>query len=156
VGILWASVLAWFCASPDRRIRDQATMAMVSIFQARPGTIVPLLQRFLKTDDEYISERVLVAAYGALLLNGSVSTTGEASKVIYGFYFANGNPPLNAKLRDHGRLIIELAIALGATVKDLDTALYRPPYRSPWPIALPSEDDVKPYVEDRERFPQLS
>src|SRR5215831_15238373 len=71
VGALWATALTWFCASPDRGIRDKATMAMVSIFHARPGTIVPLLRRFALSEDEYISERVVVAAYGALLLNES-------------------------------------------------------------------------------------
>jgi hypothetical protein len=29
-GTLWGMALAWFCASPDRRIRDRATMAVVS------------------------------------------------------------------------------------------------------------------------------
>jgi hypothetical protein len=156
VGVLWASALAWFCASPDRRIRDQATMAIVSIFRARPGTIVPILQRFIEIDDEYISERVLVAAYGALLLNESMNAASQASRLVYGLYFAHGNPPLNAKLRDHARLLIELAITLGAAPEDMDAALYRPPYRSPWPIALPSEDDVKPYAEDWDRFPEMN
>jgi hypothetical protein len=30
VATLWGVALAWFCASPDRRIRDRATMALVS------------------------------------------------------------------------------------------------------------------------------
>ncbi|MBB5048552.1 hypothetical protein HNR60_003319 [Rhodopseudomonas rhenobacensis] len=156
VGALWAIMLAWFCASPDRRIRDQATMAMVSIFRARPGCIAPLLQRFLASDDEYIIERVLVAAYGALLLNEEVPDLRDAASVVYDFYFAEGNPPRNASLRDHGRLIIELSAERGVAPDGVDATLYRPPYRSAWPIALPSEESVRAYAEDRERFPQMS
>ncbi len=156
VGALWATALAWFCASPDRRIRDQATMAMVSIFHARPSAIVPLLRKFAVSEDEYISERVVVAAYGALLLNESVPDLHKAARLVYEFYFANGDPPLNASLRDHARLIIEMSVELGAPPPGLVAALYQPPYRSAWPLAIPSDRDVKPYVEDGERFPQMN
>jgi hypothetical protein len=156
VATLWATALAWFCASPDRRIRDHATMAVVSIFCARPGTIVPLFRRFALSEDEYISERVLVAAYGALLLTESAADLNEGARVIYELYFAAGNPPLNASLRDHARLIIEMSVELGVSPMGLDAALYRPPYGSAWPISLPSDPDVRAYAEDRERFPQMN
>lgn len=153
---LWATALAWFCASPDRRIRDRSTMAMVSIFRARPLCIVPLMRRCLDSDDEYISERILVAAYGALLLNESGPALRETADFVYDAYFAEGEPPLNAGLRDHARLIIELAVELGVAPDGIDEALYRPPYRSAWPIVLPSEDEVRTYADDQTRFPQMS
>src|SRR5262249_40811815 len=156
VGALWATALTWFCASPDRGIRDKATMAMVSIFHARPGTIVPLLRRFALSEDEYISERVVVAACGALLLNESAPDLQKAACVVYELYFAGGDPPLNASLRDHARLVIEMSVELGVPPPGLNAALYRPPYRSVWPITTPSDDDVKPYVEDKERFPRMN
>jgi hypothetical protein len=156
VAALWTIALAWFCASPDRRIRDQATMAMVTIFRARPDTIALLLRKFALSDDEYISERVLVAAYGALLLTESVADLREIARLVYEFYFADGDPPLNASLRDHARLIVEMSVELGVSPEGLDAALYRPPYRSVWPISLPSDNDVIAYVEDRERFPQMN
>jgi hypothetical protein len=113
VGRLWTTTLAWFCASPDRRIRDRATMAMVSILRARPSIIAWLVRKFAETEDEYIAERVLVAAYGALLLNQSEPHVKEAAAELYERYFAEAEPPLNASLRDHARLIIELAVELG-------------------------------------------
>jgi hypothetical protein len=156
VGTLWAIMLAWFCASPDRRIRDQATMAMVRIFRARPTCITPMLRQFLRSDDEYISERILVAAYGALLLNEATPELRDAAALVYRLYFADGVPPLNASLRDHGRLLIELSIELDVAPQGVDAKLYRPPYDSVWPIELPSEDEVRVYAEDRERFPQMN
>ncbi|WP_316198080.1 hypothetical protein [Bradyrhizobium sp. SZCCHNS2002] len=153
---LWATMLAWFCASPDRRIRDRSTMAMVNIFRARPRCILPLMRRFLSIDDEYISERVLVAAYGALLLNESGSDLREVARHVYDAFFAENDPPLNACLRDHARLIIELSVELGVAPDGIDEALYRPPYQSAWPIVLPTEDEVAGYAKDRTRFPQMN
>jgi hypothetical protein len=156
VGFLWGTTLAWFCASPDRRIRDRATMAIVSLARARPSVLPLLVRKFADSDDEYIAERVLVAAYGAFLLNPSLPHLGEVAADIYERYFSDGEPLLNASLRDHGRLIIELAVELNAPLPQVSIDRYRPPYSSPWPIELPSEDDVKPYAEDRKRFPQMS
>jgi hypothetical protein len=156
VGILWGTVLAWFCASPDRRIRDRATMALVSLTRARPSVLLALVRRFADGDDEYIAERVLVAAYGAFLLNPSLAHLGEVAADLYERYFFDGEPPLNAGLRDHARLIIELAVELNAPLPQMNVGRYRPPYSSPWPIELPAEQEVKPYAEDRKRFPQMS
>lgn len=156
VATLWATALAWFCASPDRRIRDRSTMAMVNIFRARPRCIALLMRQSLDCDDEYISERILVAGYGALLLNEAGPALREAADFVYTAYFAEGEPPLNASLRDHARLIIELSVELNVAPDGMDEALYRPPYRSAWPIVLPSEEEVSTYAEDRRRFPQMS
>jgi hypothetical protein len=155
VGRLWTTTLAWFCASPDRRIRDRATMAMVSILCARPSTIVWLVRKFAETEDEYIAERVLLAAYGALLICQSRSHVQETAAELYERYFAEVEPPLNASLRDHARLIIELGIELGVPPPRLERTRYRPPHSSPWPIRLPSQEEVQPFAEDRERFPQM-
>jgi hypothetical protein len=156
VGTLWGVALAWFCASPDRRIRDRATMALVSLFRARSAVLVSLLGRFTESDDEYIAERVLVASYGALLLHPSKPHLHDAASEIYDRYFIKGEPPLNASLRDHARLIIELAVELNVPPPQLGPDRYRPPYTSPWPIQLPSEQGVTSFAEDRKRFPQMS
>ena len=156
VGVLWATALAWFCASPDRRIRDQATMAMVSVFKARPRTIPPLLRTFLLLKDEYVAERVLVAAYGALLLSESILDLKEAAAIVYEAYFGSDAPPLNVSLRDHSRLVLEMSVELGVPPPNIDVSLYRPPYKSPWPIATPDEDEVQAYVDDTKRFPRMN
>ena len=156
VAVSWATTLAWFCASPDRRIRDRATMAMTSIFVATHATIDELLQKFALCDDEYISERVVVAAYGSLLLTESTIDLHAAATTLYMAYFANGQPPLNASLRDHARLIIEMSLEQGVPPCNSDYSLYRPPYASNWPITLPAFDEVEPYIEDELRFPQMN
>ena len=116
----------------------------------------PLVRRFADSDDEYIAERVLVATYGAFLLNPSPADLGNVAADLYDRYFSEGEPPLNASLRDHARLIIEFAEELNVPLPEMNVDKYRPPYSSPLPIGLPGEDDVKSYAEDRKRFPQMS
>lgn len=156
VADLWATILAWFCASPNRKIRDLSTKAMTRIFVAKPAIVPSLLSRFVLIDDEYVSERVLVSSYGALLISKSEADLRRSAVVVYESLFSSGQPPFNASLRDHARLIIELAIDLKVGSTSLDPARYRPPYRSPWPLHLPSEEDVRPFAEDHDRFPEMN
>lgn len=155
VACLWASVLAWFCASPDRRIRDKATLAMASIFRAKPAAITNILRAFDSCDDEYILERILVAGYGAFTLNPSTGDLSNASCLLYHKFFAYGDPPWNASVRDHARLIIELSLDLKVPPPGLDISLCRPPYNSPWPISIPNEEEVEAYAKDSRRYPQM-
>lgn len=155
VAALWATTLAWFCASPDRRIRDRATMALVCIWRARPATTLSTIQKFAQCEDEYISERVLVASYGAFLLNQDKLNIRLVASELYAIYFSEAGPPLNVSLRDHARLIIELAVELGAAPQECDASRYQPPYKSAWPLVLPEIEDLKEYAEDRKHFPQM-
>lgn len=64
---LVALVLSWFFTTSDRSIRDRATKALVALFYQSPDLIAPTIHRFVNIDDPYVRERVLAAAYGALL-----------------------------------------------------------------------------------------
>jgi len=156
VALLWARVLAWFCAVPDRRIRDRSTKGLVRVFRARPEIIPALIDAFARIDDEYVSERVLVASYGALLLSRDAGHIHAAASAVHRAYFSNPmDTPLNASLRDHARLIVELAVDEGVKDPDICEANCRPPYQSSWPIELPSESEVASYGVDHERFPRM-
>jgi hypothetical protein len=152
---LCATVFSWFCASPNRKVRDRATKGLVRVFKARPDAISPIVREFLRSDDEYISERVLVAAYGALLLCQSLKHTKDcAIEVLSNFFEPPSKTPLNASLRDHGRLIIELAIDIGA-VAESALVNFRPPYPSAWPLDIPAEAETNAIAANRNRFPKM-
>ena len=107
---LWAEFLAWCCASPDRKIRDKSTKGLVRIFLACPESMNHLLIKFFSFDDEYIEERVVIAVYGALLLDPDKKITESVAAQVWETYFKQKNGlPLNASIRDHSRLILELA-----------------------------------------------
>ncbi|WP_155257485.1 hypothetical protein [Rhizobium leguminosarum] len=157
VAFLWCTMLAWFCAIPDRRVRDRATMALVSVLRARPHSITALLAEFLDEEDEYVVERVLVASYGALLISKEGNDAADAAELVYSRMFEGRVPPENASVRDHGRLIIELALSRVA-IKPMDwlPSDFRPPYKSSWPLLLPLEQDVKHLIGDPGRFPNMN
>ncbi|PZN75205.1 MAG: hypothetical protein DM484_19375, partial [Candidatus Methylumidiphilus alinenensis] len=64
----WALILLWFTAAADRRIKDHATRGVVAIFRARPEIIHEMVLRLLYVDDDEIRERILLSAYGALIV----------------------------------------------------------------------------------------
>ena len=151
---LWATTLAWFCAAADRRVRDRATKALVRLFLAEPAVIPPSIQRFSKVDDEYVVERVLAAAYGAVLRAGDAAVTQPVAEAVWRSFFVTGSLPLNALIRDHARLILETALEASVLPADARVGEFRPPYESPWPIEYPSEEEVAP-LKERDDLPYL-
>jgi hypothetical protein len=152
---LWATTLAWFCAAADRRVRDRATKALVRLFGAAPSIARSLILRFSDVDDEYVIERVLCSAYGAVLLSDDNEITGSAADAVWqGLFAHDGTAPLNALIRDHARLILEAANEIQMLPEDARAECFRPPYGSPWPITFPTEEDVAP-LEERKDMPAL-
>jgi hypothetical protein len=60
-----------------------------------------------------------------------------------------------ALIRDHARCIIELAAQDGVVPSEIDLFAARPPYKSEWPLTIPSEEDVDRYKESRKEYPRL-
>ncbi|MGP3609977.1 hypothetical protein [Anoxybacteroides rupiense] len=139
---LWALILAWFCAASDRRVRDRATKGLTRLFLVVPQIIKPTLMRFIDIDDDYILERISLAAYSAILRLKNDDILSELSHAIYFSVFKNGKVPLNALIRDWFRLIMEYANQRNLLSEQVDINCFRPPYNSPWPINFPTEDDV--------------
>lgn len=67
VALLAAKLLAWLLASPNRRLRDSATKALVRILDHRPQALAALLDDAAGIDDPYVVERITAVAYGHLL-----------------------------------------------------------------------------------------
>jgi len=149
---LWCTALAWFCAAPDRRIRDQATKGIVRIITRFPMNGGDLIRKFYGCDDDYIVERIFVSVYGALLLARNRQALAYAGAITSECVFA-GNVPANAVVRDHARLILEYCLDEGVAPENANWEAIRPPYESPWPITVPSQAEVAKVLEDRERFP---
>lgn len=151
---LWATTLAWLCAAADRRVRDRATKALVRLFLAEPAAIPLSIRRFSDVDDEYVIERVLAAAYGAVLRTSDADVTRVAAEAAWQSFFASGSLPLNALIRDHARLILETSLEASVLPADARDEDFRPPYESPWPVEYPSEEEIAP-LRGREDLPYL-
>ena len=146
---LAATMLAWFLTTSHREVRDKATKALARILSRYLPLAALLLRDFETVDDPYVLERLLAACYGTALQGRQEAGLGKLAQVVFDTIFGNGNPPVNALLRDHARGIVEYAVSCGAVHSSIDLAVARPPYRSPWPIEPVPDKLIKGYTEDR-------
>lgn len=142
----WATVLIWFCAAADRRVRDYATKALVQITESIPKVWCRLLSQFVSVDDEYVIERCLAACYGALLRNRSKETESAISELVFREVFGNKLRFQNAIVRDYARSILDLAKHDQALPKEISDSDYLPPYQSEWPLVIPKTTSLKNYT----------
>lgn len=151
----WATILTWFCAAADRRVRDYATKALVRITEPYPRVWATLIGRFIDCDDEYIVERCLLAAYGTLLRTRIPATESVIAGIVFAEVFADSARFQNALIRDHARSIIELAKHDQVLPAGIDEAAYLPPYESEWPIQIPTVEEVERYSDSHKQMPKL-
>ena len=143
----WATVLFWFTAAADRRVKDNATRAATAILMSRPEVMKDVLQRLLESDDDEIKERALLSCYGALIVSRDA---GRCSELVAGLMEAFGENPAafdNALIRDNIRCIFELSKKLDPGSDNIDPKLPMSRIGSDWPLDVPSDDDVEAWKD---------
>ncbi|NQT92327.1 MAG: hypothetical protein HQ559_06170 [Lentisphaerae bacterium] len=139
----WAIVLLWFTAGADRRVKDQATRALVKVLASNLAVITELLTRFLNVDDDEVRERVLLAIYGVLIISRDTNVTRQVTSTLQAVFGDDPQGFDNALIRDHIRCISELAHELNVLPEGCDPQLTMQPIMSEWPLELPSEDQIE-------------
>jgi hypothetical protein len=142
VAVLFATALAWLLTSSNRFLRDTATKSLVRLIGARINVLLLVLKRFKSVSDPYVIERLCAVAYGcAMKARGSTDLT-DLALFFYRWIFESGKPYSHILIRDYSRGVIETAAALGVAL-DVDLSRIRPPYRSDWPKAIPSTEELE-------------
>ena len=135
--------LSWFLTTPNRFVRDKATKGLVFLLQDRIHLISKLLDTFKSVNDLYVLERIFAVAYGCVLRNQKDLKNLELlTKWIYENIFQNNKPPIHILLRDYARGVIEVALIRDIKLK-INEDNISPPYKSTWPEAIPSKEDLK-------------
>jgi hypothetical protein len=140
---LCAIMLCWFFTSSNRNIRDRATKALVSLLISRPDLFPDLCDLFKGTDDIYVQERLLGAAFGACCIDQSRSRLESYAIKTFDLVFAEGKVPLSLLLRDYARGIIELSLTKTALPSHIPVEKCRPPYDSLPPRLNIAEETLK-------------
>jgi hypothetical protein len=151
----WAVVLLWFCSAPDRRVRDYATKALVRISEPVPNVWDTLVDTFIGVDDDYVVERCLLGAYGALMRTRNTSVEASVAQRIYEEVFKDSSRFQNQLIRDHARSIVELAAADNVLPTGIVKSEYIPPYESEWPLTVPTAAEVEQYRFSNKDLPKL-
>lgn len=145
---LAAPMLAWLMSSPNRRLRDTATKALLRLLDNRTRALADLLSAFERVDDPYIVERLLAVACGHVARHRcrdatrtvleDISTLAER---VFDRVFGCRTVPNHLLVRHYARTCVGIsAEILGrhgrVLARDIETT--KPPYGSSWPLKAPS------------------
>lgn len=143
----WSVLLLWFTAAADRRVKDRATRAATKIFSHSPDIIANVVELFIGCDDDAVSERVLLSAYGALILTRDVPATQRLANFLCRIFRGNATQYDNALLRDHVRCILKLSEILEALPEDCNPVSIVQSVSSDWPLAIPEDKQIEKWAE---------
>jgi len=145
--LLAAKALAWLFTSTTISFRDSATKALVVLLENNIITVKELLSEFEKVNDPYVYERIFAAAYGAVLRSNKLEGLEDLSKYIVETIFKKDEIYPNVLVRDYARNIVEYASCKGyINIEEIE--IIRPPYKSSFPSAFPTNDEIDAYKYD--------
>lgn len=133
--------LGWLLTATDRRVRDRATKALVSIADRSPAGFASGIQQFCGCNDPYVLERIAAACCGAALRTGdanSLRAYADAAVVLVGESW-----PAHLLTRDYLRRVAASARQCGWRGPE-----WRPPYDTTWPDKKLSREQVESLVGD--------
>lgn len=152
--LAWCVVLVWCGAAADLRIRDDATRAAVRVTESDPSVWSTLVSMFAEVDDDAVVERVLCAAYGAVLRNPEEEALRELARVVHARVLHRpGGPRAHALLRGHARCIGQWAATRGALPAGMHREDFEPPHGAPAALRIPSSEEVKRF--DSRDYPRI-
>lgn len=140
--LLTGKILSWLLTNSNRFIRDKATKALTRIFTHRLDCLCELLAAFHGCNDLYVLERLYAVAYGCSMRSSDASGKGKLARIVYQLVFSEGSPPCHILLRDYARGVIEVAYAQGLHTDGILEEKIRPPYKSKWPLKMPSTKEI--------------
>jgi len=140
-GEVYITVMRWFLTTTNRAFRDKATKALYLVGRQHPQLLFNSTLDSLSLNDPYIPERMLAAAYGAVMAlqfsPGSAdfccSVLSPFAKELYAQMFRRGakHSTTHILMRDYARHIIEAALLHEPrTLTPAQIVRIRPPFSS--------------------------
>lgn len=150
VADLAATLLGWLFTSPNRRVRDTATKALVRLVDDRTWLAAKLVAQFADVDDPYVIERVIAIACGHALRRrhdptADMDSLAALGETVYDAVFARNRTPTHLLLRHYARTTVEAvdqALRRTGRALDRDLVAAAPPHQSPWPLTAPKLRDL--------------
>lgn len=143
VARLAGRLLAWLFTSPNRRLRDTATKALVSVTTQHPNVLAELVEDFCGVNDPYVLDRVVGAAYGHVLrcrhrhhTADTIDALIRLGQAVFDAVFGD-DPSTHLMMRHRARSCIRVIDDVcraaghnfGRNLSSVD-----PPYGSSWPL----------------------
>ena len=140
--MLCGITLAWFHTSTNRELRDCSTKALVCLLQDRVEVLIKILKMFEGVNDPYVYERLFAVAYGCAVRTEKKEGLTDLSIYIHQTIFKDKDEVYpHVLLRDYARGVIEFTHYSGFELPfDIDEI--RPPYKSSFPKAMMTNDEI--------------
>ena len=148
-----ACVLAALSGSSDRRAWSRCVRGLEDLLGDHPGLLVPVVERFLHFDDDWVRENVLGAAYACVLQHEPAALdAGPLASCLLGAYAGSPESFANSVLRDLVHRIAFLVERRGQLPdgRDAFLPLHRP--EDPPSVALPKPSGGGPPPSQRLRW----
>lgn len=149
---LCGMALAWLLTSPNRMVRDRSTKALVRLYSIFPNLLNKLHDNFKSVDDLYLLERLYAVIYGVVLNIDQHDHVTSLAQTVYENIFEAGFVTPHILLRDYARGVLEYAHSKDLLPPEIDADLFRPPYKSPWPLEHPTDVEIDDLIGDDENY----
>lgn len=134
-----SEILSWCLLSTNRELRDKSTKILIKLLHNKIDLLLKLLTGFKDINDPYISERLYAVAYGCTIRTNQIDKLPDLGIFIYNSIFnKKGEIYPHILLRDYARNSLEYMNEIGVLPKDIEITKSRPPYKSKFPLILPS------------------
>lgn len=135
--------MVWMLTSPNRRLRDHTTKVLIELLRSRLPALRELLVAFETVDDLYVTERILLIAYGCMMRGGDGDHAGAAGLAEeIARLFRDEQIPVHVLARDAARGAIAWANSRGL-VSDAELAHAVPPYGAHPPEDPPTSEQLQ-------------
>lgn len=148
--------LCWLLSSPNRRMRDWVSKALVQLLKGHLGVMLSLTERFWTVDDPYVVQRIIGIAYGALL-RSTEEHHKEATLLVQKISDLVFTKPISADelLLDSARGIVRWGVGQGLVPEASLESLVRP-YGLPSLGSPPTEESLMAKYEGHPDAPYES
>ena len=135
-------LISWFLLSSNRSLRDNATKTLIYFLKSDISCLLKLLRIFENIDDPYIYERLFAVAYGCVIRTDKISELSDLGNYIYQRIFNTRREVYpNILLRDYARNCLEYIASRGIKL-NVSWKKVRPPYKSYFPLLMPSNKSI--------------
>lgn len=139
---LAAVTLMWLLTSPNRFLRDKATRTLICLLTKRLPVAGKLIGLATEVDDPYVQERVLLSAYGALMIAGDSSRAGSQQTMEALSSWLRIGLPVHVLARDSARGMAAWAEVRGILTNEQRRS-FDPPYGAAPPEEPPTAEDLE-------------
>lgn len=102
-----------------------------------------LIEQFHDLDDSYLLKRLYSVAFGVVSNIQDPEKIKEIAQKVYDKVFRDGQAIPHILLRDYARSTLEYALERKLLPPDIKPQSFRPPYKSEWPIEIPTQAELE-------------